>query len=311
MKHLGEPQRFRVEAEGAGKRLDSWLSSVTAIPRSEIQRLIGLECVRVAGAPVNSKSLRLREGDEVEVVPAPPPRKLPEPEYEIRFEDRHLAIVAKPAGVVVHPAPGVRSGTLVEALAKRMPLALAAGQERPGVVHRLDKGTSGLLIFAKTDEAHEALVRMMKNREVERTYIALVSGRFQAPLGRVEAPVGRSPNDPRRMRVTSSGREAITSFRVLEEIKDASLIEVSLGTGRTHQIRVHLAHIGHPVVGDADYGKRTESLNRKIGLRRPFLHAWRLRFTHPIYGAPVDVTEDLPEDLTEALRSAREGGAAQ
>lgn len=308
---VGMSERWRVDEEGAGKRLDAWLATSSGVARIKVQRLIGLGCVLVDGSPATSKALHLREGQEVELLEPPREPETPEPDFAVRFEDDYLAVVAKPAGVVVHPAPGARSGTLVEALGKRMPLAPAAGKERAGVVHRLDKGTSGLLVFAKTDDSYRALVEMMRARKIERTYIALVAGRFRMPSGRIEAPVGRRPSDPKKMGVTASGREAITTFRVVEEIGDASLIEVKLHTGRTHQIRVHLAHIGHPVAGDPDYGRKTGLLAGKIGLARPFLHAARLRFPHPINENEVDVAEQLPEDLAEALKRARESAAGQ
>lgn len=300
------PRSFRVESEGSGQRLDVWLSSASGRSRSEVQRLIDGGSVRVGGTAASSKSMRVHRGELVEILDLSAVPPAPEAaEFEVRFEDEHLAVVFKPAGVVVHPAPGTRSGTLVEALARRMPLAPAAGEGRPGVVHRLDKTTSGLLVFAKTDSAYHALVSMMRARKVERTYLALVAGKFRMPAGRIEAPVGRPPGKWGRMGVTTEGREAITSFQVLEEIEDVSLIEVRLHTGRTHQIRVHFAHIGHPVVGDSVYGRRASNIAKRIGLARSFLHAASLKFEHPIEGGGVEVEEKLPKDLAEALERAR------
>lgn len=297
--------RFVAEAEAAGERLDVWLARVMGSSRSEVQRLIDAGAVAIVGGHGPSNSLRVREGLQVDVLAGGGSPKGPEAKgFEVRLEDDHLAVVAKPAGLVVHPAPGTRSETLVEALAKRMVLAAAAGEGRPGVVHRLDKGTSGLLIFAKTDEAYHALVQMMRERQIERTYLTLVHGRFRLPSGRIEASVGRAPRRG-RMAVTGSGREAATSFVVTEEIGELSLLEVSLHTGRTHQIRVHLSHIGHPVIGDPDYGRRTAVVARALGLFRPFLHAARLRLMHPIERIQIDVAEELPDDLSSALERAR------
>lgn len=281
--------------------MDAWFASVSGLARSEVQRLIALGCVLIDGRKATDKSHRMREGETVELAEAPVAPAAPDALFEIRYEDEDLAVVYKPPGVVVHPAPGSRTGTLVQALAKQMPLAPGSGPERPGVVHRLDKGTSGLLVFAKTGRAYQALAQMMRARKIERTYIALVEGKFQMPTGRIEAPVGRRTDDPKKMGVTASGKQAATEFRVIEEFQDASLIELVLDTGRTHQIRVHLAHIGHPVAGDRDYGSKSGAAARTTGLERPFLHAARLRFVHPISELVVDVAEELPPDLAEAL----------
>lgn len=261
--------------------------------------------MKVNGSIAGAKSMTVTEGLRVEVVPAPKRHEERTPaEFEVRFEDEYLAVVAKPAGVVVHPAPGTRSETLVEALERRMPLASASGESRPGVVHRLDKGTSGLLIVAKTDASYHALVRMMRHRRIHRSYFALVQGKFRMPTGRIEAPVGRK-SQRGGMSVTPSGRDAVTSFEVMEEIGELSLIRAELHTGRTHQIRVHLSHIGHPVVGDPDYGRKAAATAKAIGLERPFLHAAHLEFSHPIDGRHIEVTDDLPPDLLAALEKSR------
>lgn len=227
------------------------------------------------------------------------------PEIPVRYEDRHLAVVAKPAGIVVHPARESAGDSLVGLLARIMPLAEGGGPDRPGIVHRLDKDTSGLLVVAKTDSALTALLDSMKARAIRRTYSALVWGLFGLPQGRVEAPIRRSVKDPTRMSVGSGGRSSSTNFKVVEPLESASFLEVELETGRTHQIRVHLAHIRHPVVGDPVYGPGTLKFAESIGLERPFLHAARLRFTHPLTGAEIDVNEPLPPDLEAALSSAR------
>ena len=298
-------ERYEVLEEAAGQRLDAWLAATLGVARAEAQRLVDRGQVAVGGSP-RRKSHALSAGDLIEVdrpVAAPVDAVLPV--FEVRYEDEHLAVVAKPAGVVVHHAPGVREPTLVDALARRMPLAAAAGEDRPGVVHRLDRDTSGLLVVAKTDEAYEALAAAIRERRVERRYAALVAGVFGLPTGRIEAPVGRHTGDRTRMGVRADGREAVTEFRVVESLWSVSLVEATLGTGRTHQIRVHFAHIGHPVVGDATYGRTAARLAAQVGLRRPFLHAAALRFLHPLRDGEVAVAEPLPADLVAALARAR------
>lgn len=304
---MSDWERFEVQEADSDSRLDAWLAGASGIARTEVQGMIEDGSVTVGGRPA-IKSYRLRAGDLVEarrhssevVVDTSAP-------FRIVFEDEYLAVVAKPAGVVVHPAPGSASATLVEALATRMPLAPSAGEGRPGIVHRLDKDTSGLMVVAKTDEALAGLSAAMGRREVSRTYLALVAGTFNMSTGRIEAPMGRSRRDRTKMGVVPGGREAVTEFRVLEALGATSLLEVHLGTGRTHQIRVHLAHIHHQVVGDPVYGRATTTLARTLGLHRPFLHSQRLQFQHPVTGDPVDVTEPLPPDLEDALRLARAG----
>jgi 23S rRNA pseudouridine1911/1915/1917 synthase len=298
-------ERFEVVEEMAGQRLDAWLASTLGISRSEAQRLVDGGSVMVDGQR-RRKSHVLGAGDLVEVDrPATPVGTMTLPPFVVRYEDEDLAVVAKPAGVVVHRAPGIHEPTLVDALAVRMPLAPAAGEDRPGVVHRLDRDTSGLLVVAKTDAAHAALVEAIRQRRVERRYLALVAGAFGLPTGRIEAPVGRLLADRTRMGVRPDGREAVTDFRVLEPMGAVSLIEAKLGTGRTHQIRVHLAHVGHPVVGDRTYGRPAARLAGQLGLERPFLHACSLRFRHPVTGAELSVDEPLPDDLVRALDVAR------
>lgn len=225
----------------------------------------------------------------------------------VLYEDDDLAVVAKPAGMVVYAAKNRTDTSLIDALRGRMPLAQAGGPDRPGIVHRLDKDTSGLLAVAKTDRALMALTAAMKSRAISRWYLALASGSFHLPRGRIEAPVGRSRKDPTRMSVANQGKPAATNFRVLEEYSTSSYLEVGLETGRTHQIRVHLSHIKHPIVGDSVYGPATLPLARSLGLRRPFLHAVRLRFVHPITGGQLDLSQPLPPDLEAALLLARSG----
>lgn len=293
-------------AETDAPRLDAWLAKVSGRARSDVQRQIEAGRVSVDGR-VARKSEAIKVGQIVRIeAPEAEDDKGALPSYAISYEDDHLAVVIKPAGVIVHPTPGDPRPTLVDALSQVMPLAPAGGQGRPGIVHRLDKDTSGLMVVAKTDDAHAALVEGLKRRELQRVYAALVMSPFNMPTGRIEAPVQRSSKDPTRMAVVASGKPSVTSFRVLESFVEASLLEVSLHTGRMHQIRVHMEHIKHPVLGDSVYGRRAARLAAAIGLARPFLHAQRLSFSHPVTGVPVDVSEPLPDDLRSALDRARD-----
>jgi 23S rRNA pseudouridine1911/1915/1917 synthase len=247
------------------------------------------------------KSYRLAGGEEVEVdTAAPPPAELDHEPLDIRipYEDEHLLVVDKPPGLVVHPGAGHASGTLVQRLFER---GLAGGEaERPGIVHRLDRDTSGLLVVARTEAAYEGLRTLVKGRNLEREYVTLVRGRPRSRSGRIEAPIGRDRRDPTRMSLdTDSPKEAVTNFEVVELFHDHALLRVHLETGRTHQIRVHLAAIGLPVAGDPVYGAR------ELGLRRQFLHAARLAFPHPITGERIEATSPLPQDLADALENVR------
>jgi 23S rRNA pseudouridine1911/1915/1917 synthase len=219
-------------------------------------------------------------------------------DLRIAYEDEHLVVVDKPAGIVVHPAPGHASGTLVHGLLAH---DVAGGdEERPGIVHRLDRDTSGLIVVARSDEAHRRLQALVRRRALARHYLALVVGRPRSRTGRIEAPIGRDRRDPvRRSLDTDAPREAITHFELVELFPRHALLEVKLDTGRTHQIRVHLAAIGLPVAGDPLYGRPHE-----LGLERQFLHAAQLAFEHPFTGEPLEVESPLPEDLQAAARMA-------
>jgi 23S rRNA pseudouridine1911/1915/1917 synthase len=254
---------------------------------------------RVDGV-VRVKSWRLRGGEEVEFeAPAEPlPPQHEELDLQIAYEDEHLVVVDKPAGLVVHPARGHESGTLVHGL-----VGVAGGgeEERRGIVHRLDRDTSGLLVVAKTEQAYARLQALVRERALEREYLALVRGRPPSLRGRIEAPIGRDRSDPlRRSLETDSPREAVTHFEVAELLAEHAFLRVRLETGRTHQIRVHLAAIDLPVSGDPLYGVKGD-----LGLTRQFLHATRLAFPHPITGAPVECESPLPDDLAAALERAR------
>ena len=270
--------------------------------RSAAERLLAGGAVRVDGA-VRAKSHRLEGGEQVELEPREAAVPEIEPEdvpFRVVYEDEHLLVVDKPAGVVVHPGAGHASGTLVHGLAGR---AAGGEEDRPGIVHRLDRDTSGLLVVARSDEAHERLQQLIRERQVERRYTALVRGRPRSWRGTIDAPIGRDRDDPtRRSLDTDTPREAVTHFEVAELLGGHALLDVRLETGRTHQIRVHLAAIDLPVVGDPVYGVPESALGRQ------FLHANRLAFTHPFNGERVEVESPLPDDLVAYLERLSAGG---
>ena len=291
----------RVPDEAAGERLDRFLASLPEVgSRSVAERLLGGHAVLVDGQN-RGKSHRLSGGETVEFeAPAAAPRQLAAEPMDLRiaYEDEHLVVVDKPAGLVVHPAPGHATGTLVHGLLEH---DVAGGDEdRPGIVHRLDRDTSGLMVVARSEEAHARLQKLVRERALERHYAALVVGRPRSRSGRIEAPIGRDRRDPFRHSLdTDTPREAITHFELVELFPRHALLDVRLETGRTHQIRVHLAAIDLPVAGDAVYGRPQE-----LGLERQFLHAGRLAFPHPFTRERVDVRSPLPEDLQKAARMA-------
>jgi len=303
--------------EAVGLRLDVWLAQrLPSLSRARLQALIDEGCVLLDGKPTRA-SARLRSGQATRVtVPAPVPAQ-PQPEdidVAVVHEDGHLIVVNKPAGLVVHPGAGTAGGTLVNALLRHVrDLSGVGGVLRPGIVHRLDKGTSGLLVVAKDDETHRALVRQFAGRTVEKEYLALVLGAPPRPAGEVDAPIGRDPVHRQKMSVRAPrGREARSSWRVEERFDGATLLRVRIHTGRTHQIRVHLASIGHPVAGDATYGgTRTPSSRRVaarealLSLERPALHAARLAFTHPASGERLSFEAPLPPELLATLEHLR------
>jgi 23S rRNA pseudouridine1911/1915/1917 synthase len=302
-----------VRADEVGTRIDVLIAECGLLPsRSVTQRLIERNCVRVNGLTV-TKRYKVRSGDRitVEVPPSESSELVAEDiELDVRFEDESLIVLSKAAGMVVHPAHGHWSGTLVHALLGHSDdLGTLAGDERPGIVHRLDKDTSGLMIVAKNDDVQRALQSMIQQRLVERRYIALVHGRVVPDTGLIDAPIGRHPKEPRKMWVSdaSGARQAVTSFRTLERFESDgadegyTLIECKLQTGRTHQIRVHCAYIKHPVVGDPLYGRR--KLREDLGLTRQFLHSYSLAFDHPVTGERLAISDPLPDDLSTALRA--------
>jgi len=292
----------------AGQRIDKYIAAeVPDLSRSLIQRLIKEGLVTVNGA-MTKASYRVKAGDEISIRVPPPEETELVAEHmplDIVYEDQDIIVVNKPAGMVVHPAYGHRSGTLVNAILAHCPeLAGLDGTQRPGIVHRLDKDTSGLIIVAKNEAAKQSLQRQFKGREVKKVYLALVEGRLEPQRGIIEAPIGRDPKRRKRMAVVPGGREARTEFRVLERFPAHTLVEVEPKTGRTHQVRVHFTFIGHPVAGDRVYGFRKQRLE----LERQFLHAQTLGFKLPSSGRYVEFTAELPEDLREILEGLKVSG---
>jgi 23S rRNA pseudouridine1911/1915/1917 synthase len=295
--------QFLVDASGTGRRLDHWLhQQLPQYSRARIQEWIKAGRAQVNGVPARA-SQGLRTGDTVEIEPAelPPLKATPEDiPLRVLYEDAAVIAIDKPAGMAVHAGAGLHSGTLVNALLHRFDsLSQLGGDLRPGIVHRLDRLTSGVLLVAKNDAAHRDLARQFAGREVEKIYLALVQGRVKNDTGRIDRPIARDP--VRRTRMTarlSEGRSAWSEYRVLERYEKFTLLEVRIGTGRTHQIRVHLASIGHPVVGDTLYGAKEEPA---LG-GRFFLHAQRIRFRSPATGEEVVVESALPEQLRGFLQ---------
>jgi 23S rRNA pseudouridine1911/1915/1917 synthase len=293
---------FIAGAADAGKRLDHYLQERLAdYSRSRLQSWIKDGRVQVNGAAAKA-SLLLRGREHIEVSPGdlPPLKATPEDlPVEVLYEDASVVAVNKPAGLVVHAGAGAHAGTLVNRLVHRFrSLSQVGGDLRPGIVHRLDRGTSGVLLVARTDIAHRNLAAQFAGRTVEKTYLALVQGRVRADSGRITKPIARDP--VRRTRMTTrlaTGREAFTTYRVLERFEKLTYLEVRIGTGRTHQIRAHLASLGHPVAGDRLYGAAANG--------RMFLHAWRIAFTSPATGDRVTVEAPLPVELSQWLDRAR------
>ncbi len=291
---------LRPGPEHSGQRLDVFLAAPLG-SRSRAQRLIDAGAVTVGGLVVAKRHL-LQAGevvvvDERDVRPRPRPDDVPA-SFRVAWEDAHLFVVDKPAGVVVHPARGHSTGTLVQALAGRV--AGGDEDERPGIVHRLDRDTSGLLVVARTETVHRALKAALQRRAITREYLALVEGRPPSRSGMIDAPLGRDRRERTMVSTeTDDPRDAVTHFEIERALQETTLLRIRLETGRTHQIRAHLRAIGYPVAGDPVYGT-----SGRYGLRRQFLHAARLAFEHPVTSDPVDVTSQLPEDLVAALTAA-------
>lgn len=288
-------------------RLDVWLADTRRITRHAARTLIDAGLVTVDGRP-GRPGQRVREAAVVLVTPGEGegaeesrlPRDAQPVDLTVIYEDDSLAVIDKPSGMVVHPAPGHPEGTLADGLKQRgTTWSLLGGAERAGIVHRLDRDTSGLLVVAKTEAAHRSLARQLSDRSLGRTYWAVVHGGFREDTGTIDAPIARHPRDRRRMAIVEGGREAVTDFTVVERLGGATVLELSLRTGRTHQIRVHLASIGHPIVGDAVYGRPDPELGR------PALHAVRLRLIHPEDGTERSFESPVPAELKAAAERLR------
>ncbi|MBI5118964.1 RluA family pseudouridine synthase [Candidatus Poribacteria bacterium] len=309
-----------VSSEHKGTRLDQYL--VAHMP--ELSRARAQALIHQGRALVNDQTVKpshkVREGESIQVFlesVAGPSFGAEDIPLDILYEDEHIIVVNKSAGMVVHPAAGAKSGTLVNALlAHSNRLAQTGAAERPGIVHRLDKNTSGLLVVARTDVAHRTLTERISQRVVKRQYRALVYGNFAESSGTIDAPIGRSPSDRKKMAVIGvRSREAMTHFVVRESFRAASHLEVRLSTGRTHQIRVHMAYIGHPIIGDSVYGVRLKRFHERMahetleaieGLRRHMLHAEILEFEHPASGEPMRFIAPLPEEFEDFLNALRD-----
>jgi 23S rRNA pseudouridine1911/1915/1917 synthase len=290
-------ETFTVPAEDRGERLDRWLARMVRRSRAEVKRFIQSGQARVNGEEAKPNYL-LRPDDRVVIEFPPPELPIPQPELltiHVLYEDEQLIVVDKPPGMVTHPAPGHPGGTLVNGLLHRCRLAETGDPQRPGIVHRLDGETSGVLVAVKTEAAYQGLTEQFKQGEVGKSYLALVHGVVEEDEGRIELPLGRGSVRRKEVQVRAEGREAITEFSVLQRFQDKTLLEVRPNTGRMHQIRVHLSHIGHPVVGDPKYGRR------KDGAARMMLHARELSFWHPATGKRVRFTAPLPEEFTPWL----------
>jgi 23S rRNA pseudouridine1911/1915/1917 synthase len=301
---MSDAQSFTFTATAAGERLDLLVAQHTALSRTQAATLIANGHVTVNGRREKA-SYRVELSDALQVVIPPPPGRDIVPEQiplDIVYEDEHLLVVDKAAGMVVHPAPGNWTGTLVNALMGRgEPLAEGGGEDRAGLVHRLDKDTSGLLVVAKTDASHRVLSTALAARQVTRRYVAVCWGHLKDDQISVDQPLARDPRDRTRMAVVQTGKAARTDFVRLARFDSVDLLRAHLHSGRTHQIRVHLAHVGHPVIGDDTYGGGGGRKLAALPPRRHFLHAAWLRFQHPVSGALVDLRSPLPPDLRQSI----------
>ena len=296
-------ENFLIENEGVGERLDIFLQhKFPSFSRSHIKNMIEKNCVFVNGKQVKS-GYKLRENDKISVTIKAPEKISTEEEdvpFDIVYEDDDVVVVNKPQGLVVHPCTSTKCGTLVNGLLHRVKnLSGINGVLRPGIVHRLDKDTSGLLVVAKNDKAHIALQEQIKNKTCKRIYLAVLTGNLKEDSGEIVTKIARDKKDRKKMAVADIGREAITNYRVLERFKDVCLVEFSLKTGRTHQIRVHAKYLNHPVVGDKVYGKEVKGLNGQL------LHAYKLSFIHPTTGKEVSFTAPLPDYFENYLQKLR------
>jgi 23S rRNA pseudouridine1911/1915/1917 synthase len=284
------------------ERLDIYLSGVLNFTRAKIKNLVDEGLISIHGKTAKKAGFLLRGGEHIDVfIPEDKPSELKGEAIplDIFYEDEWLLVINKPPGLVVHPAAGHWEGTLVNALLHHFKALSKIDAGRPGIVHRLDKDTSGLLVVAKTDDVHLELSQQFKSREIEKYYAVLVHGKLSHKEGKIEKPIGRHPRDRKKMSVFAGGRYALTLYRVLEEFSQCSFLECKLETGRTHQIRVHLASMGNPVVGDSVYGKSD-------GVERQMLHAWKMKFKHPLTGKLLSFEAPLPKDFLDILEACRQ-----
>jgi 23S rRNA pseudouridine1911/1915/1917 synthase len=295
---------FTVTGEQSGQRLDVFLTEnwEQAESRSNVQRAIKAGGVKIDGRVISRVAAKIVESQNIRIDSTASDAQssiirsnIP---LNVAYEDDHIAVIDKPVGMTVHPGAGHTDDTLANAAAYRWPQIMSSGEpDRPGIVHRLDRDTSGLMVIALTEQAYEKLSEMIRNREITRIYSALVHGIPKSVEGVVDAPIGRSPHHRTRQAISDSGRPSRTHYRVEYELGDFAYLEIRLETGRMHQIRVHMNAIGHPVIGDQTYGRR----KNLPGLNRQFLHSSRLEFAHPITGGPITVSSEIPDDLTRAL----------
>ena len=304
MADLLDSIELEVIEEGVGQRLDAYAAANTELSRNAVQRLIQSGDLLLNGRETQAKA-KLRPGDIVSITLPPPaicdivPQDIP---LDIVYQDEDIAVINKPKGMVVHPAAGNPDGTLVNAIMYHIKdLSGVGGELRPGIVHRIDRMTSGLLVIAKNDEAHNFLSDELKTHAVSRVYYCLCDGNFREDSGTVDAPIARSKNDRKKMTVDPDGRSAVTHWRVLERFGDVTYLKVELETGRTHQIRVHMSYIKHPIIGDEVYGRA----KNRLGIVGQALHAGELRLTHPRTGERMTFTAPLPEEFEAALTKLR------
>jgi len=305
-----ETHSFCVSPHIHAERLDKYLSTVLRdLSRSRIQQLIETGKVTVNHVPVLASSHKVKAGDFIYIVIPPPVPLTLQPismELEILYEDEHIAVINKPAGLVVHPGAGKESNTLVHGLLYHCTdLSGIGGSVRPGIVHRLDKDTSGIMVIAKNDQSHNALMAQFKARQVQKTYLALVKGAIKDVSGLIQTQLGRHSIQRKKMAVVTKGKEAITQWKRLRHSPTASLVSVQLHTGRTHQIRVHMAHIGHPLLGDSLYGGPTtlHIRGKTLQIPRQALHSHYLRILHPVSQQPMEWASELPQDMQTLIET--------
>jgi 23S rRNA pseudouridine1911/1915/1917 synthase len=303
---------YIVSPETKAERLDTYVSSKSGLSRSHVQKLIKQGLV-IVNSRIEKVSYKVKNGDSIELTIPDEPESLLVPEdipLDVIYEDEHIIIINKPPKMIVHPAAGYKSGTLINALIYRCgKLASIGAPLRPGIVHRLDKDTSGIIVIAKDDAAYLNLCKQFKERKVEKYYLALLYGTLKKDKEEINTPIGRAIADRKKMSTkTRKGKEAVTQFEVIKRFKSATLVKIKIITGRTHQIRVHFADSGHPVLGDKIYGRKTniKFAQKTINFSRQMLHAQSLKFKHPVDGRPLEFTTPIPKDIETAIKELNE-----